>query len=69
MTTPAQPSQPTLREGLESPSNRADDNADDAPRAARKPYQRPVVQKRRSVSQATLVGSGGVLGVLAGGSG
>jgi hypothetical protein len=65
----AQPSQPTTRDGLEPVPNRAEDNADDAPRAARKPYQRPVVQKRRSVSQATLIGTGGVGGALVGGSG
>ena len=34
----------------------------------RKPYRRPLVQKRRSVSEATLISAGGVGGSLAGGA-
>lgn len=33
----------------------------------RRPYQRPCVQKRRSVHQATLVSSGGTSGTLTSG--
>lgn len=66
---------PTERRGTDSsaasePSDRGDTTAVDAtpglPRA-RKPYHRPSIEKRRSLSQATLVGSGGVTGVAVSG--
>jgi hypothetical protein len=62
----APPSQESL------PSRSAAGSAGDAPGAGpvaggRRPYRRPEVTKRRSLSQATLVSGGGTPGTLGGG--
>jgi hypothetical protein len=57
------------RADLDHDREHGGDDRHEAPRAAaaRKPYQRPSIQKRRSMSQATLISSGGTSGTLTSG--
>lgn len=58
---------PTPERSPGDPSPEPDASASAPVAGGRRPYRRPEVTKRRSLSQATLISGGGVGGSLAGG--
>lgn len=55
---------PATHELADRPDTKPATSPEPARARARKPYQRPVVQKRRSLAEATLFSGSGVPGVL-----
>jgi hypothetical protein len=55
---------PGAHEASAQPSTATATSPEPAPATKRRPYQRPVVQKRRSIAEATLFSASGVSGTL-----
>ena len=55
---------PGAHEASAQPDPATTTSPEPAPATKRKPYQRPVVQKRRSIAEATLFSGSGLTGTL-----